>query len=116
MNWWEWIIALWGASAIPLGLSWWLVSKTQRSALVPCIVGCVIALFAVIFSITLTLYVVNRSVTAESCHNWGVANQRPAKFASYSFFDYGCVTPDGHGNWIPTSQIIVNVPKPEQGS
>lgn len=114
MNWWEWIILLWGVALLFGGIGifcdsqpWWGLWWAFYGPAIG------FALFALIFSITLPLVVLNRSVTAEDCHNWGVQNNRPSKFASYTFWRYGCVTPDGHGHWIPTNQIIVNVPKGE---
>lgn len=115
MNWWEWIIVLWGVTGVFVAIALILDTNgwydARWFAMVP---GLVVGLFAVIMSITLPLYVVNRSVTAENCRNWGIQNDRPAKFASYTFWTYGCVTPDGHGHWIPTGQIFVNVPKVER--
>jgi hypothetical protein len=109
MNWWEWIIIAWAIVAIVVPVCGNL-PNADIGAFLACLVS-VIA--AVALTLTLVLVVVNRSVTRENCHNWGVANERPVKFASYTFWNYGCVTPDGYGRWIPTNQIIVNVPKPE---
>jgi hypothetical protein len=68
--------------------------------------------FASIFAgAMLTVNAIQRQQTVASCRAWGEQNNRPTRFASYTWWTYECITPDGHGRWVPTTQIFSNVPQ-----
>jgi hypothetical protein len=77
------------------------------------ILSAILGGIVLIASVILPVNAIARHMSAEDCSNWSTANGRPTKFVSYTWWDYDCVTPDGHGHWIPTGQIYVQIPKVE---
>lgn len=109
--WWLWIIVAW-VVLVPV-----IVHFSRKVdvlncewPLIPVVLSCIALL---VVTLLFSIGGIGRHMEAEDCHNWSVQNDRPTKFASYTWWDYSCITPDGHGHWIPTSQIIVNIPKGE---
>lgn len=45
---------------------------------------------------------ISRQVSVESCHNWGLTNDRQTKWASYNLFSYDCLTKSYDGKWVST--------------
>jgi hypothetical protein len=64
---------------------------------------CVLLLIGCIVGTAVAANTVSRTMSAEDCHNWSVSTGLPTKFASYTYWDYGCLVKTSHGNWVPTS-------------
>jgi hypothetical protein len=67
-----------------------------------------LALATVILLVAIAVPVVglSRHYGRIHCNAFAQNTNRPTKFVVYSYVDTGnCLTPDGHGRWIPTSNL-----------
>jgi hypothetical protein len=70
---------------------------------------------SLVFGMIWTITPIAKHMSAETCHNWSVQNQRPTKFVLYTYWNWDCLTKTADGHWISTSNynayISGQVPK-----
>jgi hypothetical protein len=71
-------------------------------------VSLLVAIALLIGGITWTFVSVSKSQGRESCHRYGELTNRPTKFVYYTYWSWGCLTPDPSqpGTLIPINQLV----------
>ena len=63
------------------------------------------ALGLLIFGIMALSISVGRHYNRAECHRFAQTTNRTTRFVIYTTFSWDCLTPDGHGRWIPTKNL-----------